>query len=49
MREHGLHTNLCSGRIEQKLRLAVLMLHSVVVPTRCGTIRNPVTGAAIAE
>jgi hypothetical protein len=49
MRELGVHTNLCSGRIEQKLRLAVLMLHRVVVPNRYGTIRNPVTGAAIAE
>ncbi len=49
VREHGVHTNLCSGRIEQKLRLAVLVLHRVVVPNRYGPIRNPVTGAAIAE
>lgn len=49
MREKGVHTNLCSRRIEQKLRLAVLMLHRVVVPNRYGTIRVPVSGAAIAE
>jgi hypothetical protein len=40
------HTNLCSWRREQELRLAVL---NVVVPTHYGTIRNPVTGAAIAD
>jgi hypothetical protein len=49
MREKGVHTSLCSGRIEQKLRLAVLMLYRVVVPNRYGTIWIPVTGAAIAE
>jgi hypothetical protein len=49
MREKGAHTNLCSRRIEQKLRLAVLMLHRVVVPNRHGTVRIPVSGAAIAE
>ena len=49
MREKGVHTNLCSRKIEQKLRLAVLMLHRVVVPNRYGTIRVPVSGAAIAE
>ena len=49
MREHGVHTNLCSGRIEEKLCLAVLVLHREVVPNRYGPIRNPVTGAAIAE
>ncbi len=49
MREHGVHTNLCSGRIEQKLCLAVLVLHRVVVPNRYGPIRNAVTGAAISE
>ena len=49
MREKGVHTSLCSGRIEQKLRLAVLMLHRVIVPNRHGTIRILVSGAAIAE
>ena len=49
MREKGVHTDLCSRRIEQKLRLAVLMLHRVVVLNRYGTIRIPLTGATIAE
>ena len=49
MREQRMHTNLCSGRVEQKLRLAVLMLHRVVMPDRYGSIRIPVAGAAIAE
>ena len=49
MREHGVGANLCSRRIEQKLRLTVLMLHRVVVPNCHGTIRIPVTRAAIVE
>ena len=49
MGEKGVHTNLCSRRIEQKLRLAVLMLHRVVVPNRYGTMRIPLSDATIAE
>ena len=49
MREKGVHTSLCTGRIEQKLCFAVLMLHRVVVPNRHGAIRIPVSGPAIAE